>query len=206
MDAKANPISALTGIQKILVAVLIAIVVLTAVFWALHAPHLKMVSILGDQTLDESDIGPIERELELANVPHSVESGKIMVPADRRAEVLAKLMFARVLPVDTHTAFDKMHVKPDTKTDAADTLATARELSDIISRFPGVRSAKVVLNTKNEVRIEGSIPPSATVLITTNGVIRDKEVLARAAADGVANAVAGLAPSQVSVVIDRGEP
>jgi flagellar biosynthesis/type III secretory pathway M-ring protein FliF/YscJ len=199
MDAKTNPISALTNIQKMLVAVLIAIGVLTAVLWAIHAPHLKMVSILGDQTLDESDIGPIDRELELACVPHSVESGKIMVPADRKAEVLAKLMYARVLPADTHTAFDKMHVKPDAEHEALYTQATANELSDIISRFPGVQSAQVVLNVQREQRIEQSIPPSAMVSITTTSNVKDKVALVRAATDCVSSAVAGLARSQVSV-------
>jgi flagellar M-ring protein FliF len=203
MDAKTNSISALTTVQKILAGLIIAIAVGAVCVWATRAPRVKMVSILGDQTLANSDIGPIERELELGNIPHNVVAGKIMVPADRKAEVLAKLAFARVLPVDTHDAFANARMRSDPKSDALALQATADELSAVISRFPGVQSARVVLKVDSTQRIEPSVPPSATVSITTTGAVKDKQMLTRAATDCVFGAVAGLARDQVSVVIDN---
>jgi flagellar biosynthesis/type III secretory pathway M-ring protein FliF/YscJ len=76
------------------------------------------------------------------------------------------------------------------------------ELSAIISRFPGVASAKVIINSKNEQRIEGSIPPSATVFITSRGEVENAKMLARAAAEGVAHAISGLSTSQISVIMN----
>jgi len=201
-------LSALTGTQKMLVAALVAIMVLTMLYWGKYAQNAEMVSILGEQTLAEEDIGPIDKQLELAGVQHTVVSGKIMVPADRQAELLANLMFARVLPSDTHSAFETMSktlnpFSSNEEREASYSQATANELSDIISRFPGVANARVVLNSKNITRIEGSIPPSATVFISTRGEVEDVKGLVRAAADGVAHAVSGLTPSQISVIVNR---
>jgi flagellar biosynthesis/type III secretory pathway M-ring protein FliF/YscJ len=165
-----------------------------------------MVPVL-DQVLTDDDIGPIDHQLELAGVPHSVSAGKVLVPADRKGEILANLMFARVLPQDTHSAFETMSKEinpfmPNSQVEMAYSEATAMELSSLISRFPGVANARVIINAKDERRIEGSIPPSATVVITTKGEAENAKTLVRAAADGVAHAVSGLKPSQISVIIN----
>jgi flagellar biosynthesis/type III secretory pathway M-ring protein FliF/YscJ len=201
-------LSALTSTQKMLVAALIAIMVLTMLYWGKYAQNAEMVSLLGDQTLDETDIGSIDKQLDLSGVQHSLVSGKIMVPADRHAELLANLMYARALPSDTHSAFETMSAKlnpwaSNSEREASYTQATANDLSDVISRMPGVKEARVVLNAKNDVRVEGSVLPTATVFITTRGSIEDKMGLVRATADGVAGAVSGLHPSQISVIINR---
>jgi flagellar biosynthesis/type III secretory pathway M-ring protein FliF/YscJ len=165
-----------------------------------------MVPVL-DQTLTDDDIGPIDHQLELAGVPHSVSAGKVLVPADRKSEILANLMFARVLPSDTHSAFETMskQMNPFTSNSEREKYyseATSMELSELIGRFPGVASARVIINGNNERRIEGNIPPSATVFITTKGEPEHMKELVRAAADGVAHAVSGLFPNQISVIVN----
>ena len=199
-------LSALTATQKMLVAALVAVMVLTVLYWGRYAGNAEMVPVL-DQTLSDDDIGPIDHQLELAGVPHSVSAGKVMVPADRKNEILANLMFARVLPQDTHSAFQEMskQLNPFTTNDernASYTEATSMELSSIIGQFPGVATARVIINAKNVARIEGGIPPSATVFITTKGDPEHVKSLVRAAADGVAHAVSGLVPSQISVIVN----
>ena len=180
--------------------------VLTVLYWGRYASNAEMVPVL-DQVLSDDDIGPIDHQLELADIPHSVSAGKVLVPADRKSEILANLMFARVLPQDTHSAFETMSKEinpfmPNSQVEMAYSEATAMELSSLISRFPGVANARVIINAKDERRIEGSIPPSATVVITTKGEAENAKTLARAAADGVAHAVSGLTPSHISVIIN----
>ena len=199
-------LSALTATQKMLVAALVAVMVLTVLYWGRYAGNAEMVPVL-DQTLSDDDIGPIDHQLELAGVPHSVSAGKVLVPADRKSEILANLMFARVLPQDTHSAFETMskQLNPFTSNnerEASYTEATSMELASIIGQFPGVASAKVIINAKNETRIEGGIPPSATVFIATKGEPEHVKILAKAAADGVAHAVSGLTPSHISVIVN----
>ena len=199
-------LAGLTATQKMLVTALVAIMVMTMLYWGKYAGNPEMVPVL-DQVLSDDDIGPIDHQLELANIPYKVDAGKILVPADRKSEILATLMFDRVLPQDTHSAFETMSKQlnpfsPASDRDAAYTEATSMELSDLIGRFPGVGTARVIINAKNDQRIEGSIPPSATVFITTKGDAEQPKVLVRAAADGVAHAVSGLSPSQISVIIN----
>lgn len=199
-------LAALTATQKMLVAALVAVMVLTVLYWGRYAGNAEMVPVL-DQVLTDDDIGPIDHQLELAGVPHSVSAGKVLVPADRKGEILANLMFARVLPQDTHSAFETMSKEinpfmPNSQVEMAFSEATAMELSSLISRFPGVANARVIINAKDERRIEGSIPPSATVFITTKGEAENAKTLVRAAADGVAHAVSGLTPNHISVLIN----
>jgi flagellar biosynthesis/type III secretory pathway M-ring protein FliF/YscJ len=199
-------LAALTATQKMLVAALVAVMVLTMLYWGKYAGNAEMVSVLGDQVLTDDDIGPIDKQLELTGVPHSVAAGKIMVPADRKSEILADLMYARALPSDTQSAFETMSktLNPfttNTERDASYTEATSMELSELIGRFPGVASARVIINSKNISRIEGGIPPSATVILGTKSDAHVKD-LVRACADGVAHAVSGLMPSQISVIVN----
>src|SRR5580658_24982 len=84
-------LAALSATQKMLVAALIAVMVLTVLYWGRYASNAEMVPVL-DQTLTDDDIGPIDHQLELAGVPHSVSAGKVLVPADRKSEILANLM------------------------------------------------------------------------------------------------------------------
>jgi flagellar biosynthesis/type III secretory pathway M-ring protein FliF/YscJ len=199
-------LAALSATQKMLVAALIAVMVLTVLYLGRYASNAEMVPVL-DQTLDESDIGPITQQLKLSGVNYTVSTGKVLVPADRQSEILADLMFARVLPADTHSAFETMskQINPFTsnnQVEKAYSEATAMELSELIGRFPGVANAHVIINGTNQPRIEGSIPPSATVFVTTRGEPENMKDLVRAAADGVAHAVSGLTPSQISVIVN----
>jgi flagellar biosynthesis/type III secretory pathway M-ring protein FliF/YscJ len=199
-------LAALSATQKMLVAALVAVMVLTVLYWGRYAGNAEMVPVL-DQTLTDDDIGPIDHQLELAGVPHSVSGGKVLVPSDRKNEILANLMFARVLPQDTHSAFEQMSksINPftsNTQMEMAYTEATATELSSLISLFPGVANARVMINAKNEHRIEGEVAPSATVVIATRGGHEHVGDLVRAAADGVAHAVSNLSASRISVIVD----
>jgi flagellar M-ring protein FliF len=199
-------LAALSATQRMLVIALVAVMVMTIMYWGRYAGTAEMVPVL-DQTLEEADIANIDNQLDLAGITHTIVAGKVMVPADRKAEILAKLMFARALPSDTHSAFETMSkdinpFMPNDQVEKAYTNATAMELSAIISRFPGVSDARVIINATTEIHIEGNIPPSATVFITTKGEPENAKLLARAAAEGVAHAVSNLHTDQISVIMN----
>src|ERR1700733_14997234 len=101
-------LAALTATQKMLVTALVAVMVLTMLYWGRYASNAEMVSVLGDQALTEEDIGPIVNQLESQNIPYKVDSGKVLVPTERKSEILASLMFNRLLPSDTHNAFESI--------------------------------------------------------------------------------------------------
>jgi flagellar biosynthesis/type III secretory pathway M-ring protein FliF/YscJ len=199
-------LAALSATQKMLVAALVTVMVMTMMYWGKYAGSPEMVPVL-DQTLTEDDIGPIQRQLELADVPYTLSAGKVMVPADRKLQILADLMYAEALPQDTHSAFDVMtrNMNPlsaNSDHDAAYNHLKEMDLSQIISHYKGVAKATVIINPRIERHVEGSIEPSATVDIRTRGHLEDPRQMVRAAADGVAAAVSGLNPDRVKVIID----
>jgi flagellar biosynthesis/type III secretory pathway M-ring protein FliF/YscJ len=200
--------NALTSSQKMLVVALIAIMALTLGYWAKYAGAPEMVSLMGAQALTDTEIATIDDTLTTRDVPHTITAGKVMVPADRRSQALAQLMFEHKLPANSRTAFEEMSkslnaFSTTTEREAVYTQALNKEMATIISGFPGVDSATVVINAKSEQRVEGSVPPTAMVSIVTkpNGGA-DVKKLVRAAADGLAGAVSELTAGHVSVIVD----
>ncbi len=80
--------------------------------------------------------------------------------------------------------------------------ATQRQMAQIICRWPDVVDATVVINAKDQQRIEGSILPSATVSIQTHDGTGGTKNLVKSAAESIVGAVPGLTRGQVRVIID----
>jgi flagellar biosynthesis/type III secretory pathway M-ring protein FliF/YscJ len=206
LDRIKQQLAGLTASQRMLVGALVAVMALTLLYWGRYASSPEMVPVL-NQSLSDDEIGRIDTALEAKGVPHSVVGGKVMVPADRKMEILADLMYRQAMPRDSRSAFEEMSAKlnpfsPESEREAWYNQATQQTLSQLISRFPGVADARVIINAKNEHRIENSIPPSATIFITTRDRESAGKQLVIAAADGVAGAVSGLTPGRISVIIN----
>jgi flagellar biosynthesis/type III secretory pathway M-ring protein FliF/YscJ len=205
LDRIKQQLAGLTATQKMLVGSLVAVMVMTLLYWGRYAGNAEMVPVL-DQSLSDDEIGRIDMSLEAKGIPHSVVAGKVMVPTDRKMEIVADLMYEQAMPRDSKSAFEEMSAKlnpfsSDTERDAWYNQATQETLSEIIRRFPNVSDAHVIINAKNERRIENSIPPSATIFITTRGENAGKQLVV-AAADGVAGAVSGLTRGRISVIVN----
>ena len=208
-DRVREQLAGLTASQRMLVGTLVAVMALTLGYWGRYAGSPEMTPVL-DQVLTEDAIGPIDRQLDLSGIPHNVVAGKVMVPADRKQEALANLMFAQALPADTHSAFEEMSAKnlnwfsSATEREAVYNHATELELAATMRRWPGVADARVVINCKNDRRIGETVPPTATVDLRTRGG-SDKPAtrqLVQAAADGCTGAVSGLLTQNIRVIVN----
>jgi flagellar biosynthesis/type III secretory pathway M-ring protein FliF/YscJ len=204
----AEQLSGLTPSQKMLAAALVVIMAMTLSWWARYAGEPDMEPVL-NQTLSENDVQQILARLDAKGIPHRLQgTDKILVPPDRKFEILADLGYSRLLPKSTETGFDsiikQMNVfDSDSREGALWNEAKQRTLAQVISDFPGVVSARVVIDDKNDRRLDGSsIVPSAMVNIQTREGHGPLKQLAAAAADVVSGAVAGLARSRVVTVID----
>jgi flagellar biosynthesis/type III secretory pathway M-ring protein FliF/YscJ len=200
-------LAALTATQKMLVAALVSIMVLTMLYWGRYAGNPEMVSLL-TTTLTEDEIGVIQQQLKIDGIPCQVDTGKVLVPADRQLEAVESLKFNQMLPQDTRSAFEQMSktltpFATNTERETTYNRATEMQLQQIISHWKGVATAKVMINAKNERHIDGTIPPSATVDIQTRGDVDNVRQLARSAADAVAHAVSGLTPSHIGIIINE---
>jgi len=198
----------LTASQKMLAGTLVAVMVLTLMWWAKYAGEPEMEPVL-NQSLAQEDIAQITTRLDSKGIHYQVSGDKIMVPADRKLEVLADLTYAHALPHDFKSGFDEMvkQMNPldsESRDEAMYNEAKARSLAEVIRRMPGIADATVIIDPTSERRFNGdSIQPTASVSITTrqDGQAHVKQI-AEAAADWVAGAQAGLLRSRVNIVID----
>jgi flagellar biosynthesis/type III secretory pathway M-ring protein FliF/YscJ len=199
-------LAGLTATQRMLVATLVGVMILTLLYWGHYAGNAEMTPLL-DQALSSVEIGKISQALDLKGVPHTVVGDKIMVPTDRKMELVADLMYQNALPMDLHSVFDEVNknLNPfSSPTEREATYNQAREmmLSQIISRFPNVGDAQVMINAKNEQRVEESMHPSASIIIKLRDPVENPKPLVIAAADAVAHAVSGLTRGRIGVIVD----
>src|SRR6202167_1835411 len=100
-------LAGLTATQKMLVFCLLTIMVMTLMWWSHWAAEPEMSPLL-DQSLSTEDIGQISANLDARDIPHEVVGDKVMVPADRKMEVLAVLGYSNALPRDFDKGFDEI--------------------------------------------------------------------------------------------------
>ena len=199
-------LAALTATQKMLTASLVAIMVITVLWWGKYAGEPELVSLLS-QPLATQDLGAIQERLTNQHVRFTTEGDKVMVPADQRIAILADLTYNRKMPANTSAAFDDIikQISPwdsENKQERIWNHGKERTLSMLIGQFPDVASANVVINPTDRSRIEDSVVPGASVFVTMQDGKRASQRLVDAAADAVVGATAGLGYAHVKVVVD----
>src|ERR1700759_5460531 len=100
-------LAALSASQRMLVAALVAVMVMTLLYWGKYAGEAEMTPLF-TQAVSEDQIGKIDIALTGDGVAHSVSGDRILVPADKKQEVLANLMYRQLLPRDSRSAFDEL--------------------------------------------------------------------------------------------------
>jgi flagellar biosynthesis/type III secretory pathway M-ring protein FliF/YscJ len=198
----------LTISQKMLTASLVAIMVMTIVWWAHYAGTSETEPVL-DQALSAADMGRIQQSLTQGGIPAKIVNDRVVVPAERKLEAVALLAYSDALPNNIYAAWDEIAAKmspwdPDSKQKSLQNQAKERFMSTMFSSFfPGVASATVMINPVSEQRLSGSRDPSASVVIKTRqGTSVDNKKLAGSVSATVASAVSGLMPTHVTVIIN----
>jgi flagellar biosynthesis/type III secretory pathway M-ring protein FliF/YscJ len=200
-------LAGLTPSQRMLAGALVVIMVMTLLYSARYAGTAEMEPLL-DQSLGADDIANISMKLDGMGIPKKVVGDKVMVPADRKYEVLALLAYDQKLPGDTSKGFAELvkginMFSTASITDAQLNDAKAVTLSNVIKRFPGVRDATVMIDPTSKRRITETYAATASVYISTKHPTgRANKQLVEAAAAVVAGAQAGLARKNVTVVVD----
>lgn len=205
-DRLSEQIRTLSATQKMLTAALVAIMAMTLVWWAHYAGEPDM-SVLLDQTLSQDDIGQIVASLQAEQIPYRMNGDRVMVPTERKFEVLANLGYAHQLPHDFATGFDEIARQlspwdPASKTDAMFNHAKELTLARVMSSLPGVNSATVMIDPTSERRFDNPVSPSATINIFTHDGKTHSQKLVTAVADMTCGCVAGLARGRISVIVD----
>jgi flagellar biosynthesis/type III secretory pathway M-ring protein FliF/YscJ len=206
LDRLSEQLKGLSATQKMLAMALVAILAMTLVWWGRYASEPDMVILL-DQSLAAPDIAQITSMLDGKQITYRMNGDRILVPTDRKFEILADLNYSNKLPHDMATGFDKMaeNISPwdsQNVTDAKFNHAKELTLAQVLSLTPGVASATVMIDQTSESHIDRTVQPSATVNIITRDGHTHSRQLVTAVAALVSGAVAELIPSRVNVVID----
>ena len=201
-------LSRLTASQKMLAGSLVAVMVLTLLFWGRYAGTAEMEPLL-DQSMKADEVSRITGKLRALGIEYKVVNERVLVSADRKLEALGELSYAQLVPDDTRRAYDEIvnKISPwdsQANSDAKRNDAKNALLAQVIKRFPGVAIADVIIDpTYTRAIGGGGRQPKATVQITTrDGAKVVNKTLAQAAAQTVAGAQSGLAPDHVVVVIN----
>lgn len=206
LDRIQKQLAGLNASQKMLVAALAAIMAITVVWWGKYAGEAEMVPLL-NQSFSAADLAPIQNHLSDKNIAFTVSGDKLLVPADKRMEILSDLTYSRLMPHNTQKGFEEIakDMSPfDSENKQQKIWNHGKELalSQIISNFPGVASADVIIDPTSRYSLDGNVDPTATVNITLQDGVKPSRKLVDGAADAVSGAVAGLKPGGIKVVIN----
>ena len=198
-------LGALSATQKMLTATLVAVMVMTVLWYGRYAATPEMSPLL-DQPMGMEDLSRIKGYLAGRHIQYRLEGDRIFVPADQQLEALIDLGGHNLLPKDTSRGFDEIIAKMTPWDGQARTRAVLEHgkeqfLSQILASFPNVAQADVVINTVEERRIGGGLKPSASVRVRTKNDQPDRQT-AQAIADFVCNAVSGLEADRITVVLN----
>jgi flagellar biosynthesis/type III secretory pathway M-ring protein FliF/YscJ len=201
-------LAGLNATQKMLTGALVAIMAMTMVYWSRYAGTAEMEPVL-NQSLTDADITRMSASLDSHGVPYKVESGKLLVSADKKMQALATLSYEQLLPSNTISGFEQMMAKGstwDSPQQREDLKNHGREitLAQVIGGFPNVQSAVVMIDPTSIRRIgEGnSVSPTSNISISMRSGAQADNKLVNAAADLVTGAVSGMNRGKIKVVVD----
>src|SRR5438045_629090 len=108
LDRIQQQLGGLTATQKMLTAALVAVMVLTLLYWGKYAGQPEMEPLLS-QSLSDDDLSRITHQLDAQGVEHQVSNDKkVLVPADKRMKAISSLGFDNLLPRNTANGFDEI--------------------------------------------------------------------------------------------------
>jgi flagellar biosynthesis/type III secretory pathway M-ring protein FliF/YscJ len=200
-------LSGLSASQKMLTGSLVVIMIMTMFYWSRYAGTAEMVPLL-DQSLTAEEISTIKSSLASKNITYQVTGDRIMVPGDKKFEIIADLGYAQLLPRDMKDAFETIvmgNENPFRTTNQSEQIynhARERKLATIISMWPGVRSATVMIDGTTKRNPTRPIFPTASVAISMKSGEQPSKRLADAVVNLVAGSQAGLNADNVKVMIN----
>ncbi|MCH7571376.1 MAG: hypothetical protein IH891_00520 [Planctomycetes bacterium] len=189
---------------KLLIGSLMIILVMSLFLVSLYAGRMTMVPLNLPADMSEEAKANAISFLQIHQIPYEERAGDIVVPAEQRTIVLARMIDNNVLNAD-EINFDKLlsddsPFRSHSQNDRRYLIAKMNELSGMIRQFRGIDKANVVIDeSESGIGIGRShIPPSASVTVTTSGKSLTQEK-AESIANLVASAHAGLKVQNVKV-------
>ena len=200
LDRIQQQLAGLNATQKMLTVALVAIMVITVVWWGKYASEAEMVPLL-KQTLSDTEIAQMQAALDVRGIRYEISGGTILVHSDQRLAAMSALTFAKALPHISDDGFKDLvsQINPflsESQVGKFWNQYKQQLLGKVIEGMKGVASAQVIIDSSSHRDIGGGdVEPSAGVNITLEeGRPRHTEFVDAAA--GAAGRLTGRAQSQ----------
>src|SRR5689334_2675073 len=151
LDRIQQQLSGLSASQKMLVACLVAIIVMTVAFWGRQAGTSERVALFGE-ALDPAEAGTIKQLLQGQGVDVQLGAdNRLTVPAASYNEAMAHVAVSEAMPKNPSINFDSFMkgLNPfasQTIGDAQLVNFKSMRLAEVIREFPGVKGAQVFID------------------------------------------------------------
>lgn len=208
-DRIQKQLGALTASQKMLTAALVAIMVMTLVWWGRYAGDPEMEPLL-PQAIGQDELPRVLTELDQKGIKHVMSGEQVMVPSDRRVEAVSSLLYSHALPRNAKNGFDEVikNINPFwSEKQSEEMWNRGKEMTaaQLISDFPNVADCHVMIDPKQERHVDGNVEPHAIITIQMQPGFKAPQNLVDAAADVVEGAQATIQRGKIRVVVD-GQP
>jgi flagellar biosynthesis/type III secretory pathway M-ring protein FliF/YscJ len=196
-------LAALTVSQRLLIGLLVVVMAATIYAVVLASAKPDMVDLFPGASMQAEDVAKVKSYLQ-GRYTYEVSGNQILVPAAQAYAIRGELAASQTLPKNLADAFDKLsdesdftHTPEDLERRWNNGLQTV--LSRVISNFPALSEATVVIS-KSDHRMIGTDSPSSAVVnvVTRNGEALSQNVVL-AIVDTVCGSVHGMRREDVRV-------
>jgi flagellar biosynthesis/type III secretory pathway M-ring protein FliF/YscJ len=204
-DRIQQQLAGLSASQKMLTFSLVAIMVMTFLWWGKYAGTSEMEPVV-NQSLTADEITNVKRVLSGANISYDVSGDHVLVNAEKKEEALAALAMEQALPRNSSGSLEDIFANmspfdPPQMTDKKLNAHLQFGMEEIIRQMPGVSDAHVTIDPSHEHLFEGDVEPSASVVVQMRPGSNGDKKMAEAIAEMVAGTNANMRRSRVSLVI-----
>ena len=198
-------LSGLSASQKMLTLSLVAIMMMTFIWWGRYAGTAETEPVF-NQSLDTEQVQRIRSVLKSESIPFEIAGDKVLVPVEKKDLAVAALVEANAMPKNASGSYEDWmgKVSPFASPSMNDKMNNEylqQRLGSILCLMKGVAEANVLIDPTHERYVGQRVEPSAAVSIRTKNGEGNKD-LAKSVAYFVAASNAHMRPSRVSILID----
>ncbi len=199
---------ALSGSARLALLLLVVLVAVTLV-WLVAVIGARPHSVaVFNTTLSDEQSGAAQQLLHREKIDVTLVNGLLMVPSERRDDAIALLASQSILPADPASELDSQvrqssmwRTEPENQ--RLWQQLRQEQLSRWIAKFPGVRTAQVILEPGHARQLgTPAVTPTASVCLTLKPGGSMSRQLVKAIAEQVSGCVGSMKSSDVRIVAD----
>lgn len=201
-----------TGLRARLLAGGFCLLILAGAAWLVVdlATSAPVFNPLSAGPMDEIELAAAAATAEARGIPHRIENSRLLAPAEHLDSLRAAARNDAPVGVDKPLTFEQLVAKSDIWTtqrqsDKRWQAAKMAELGRLISDFPGIRRATVIIEPGSGSGLgRGAVKPTAAVQIALAGGAKVNQHLVGAIADLISGSVLGMDAGDVRIVDSGG--